>query len=282
MQKLIDTVRSVQENISFTILEIGAANYENVNRREPFHQLVDFFPDTKIIGFEVEESVCQELNLKAKDGFIYYPFALGERSETRPFYETKWAACCSLYEPNEQFNELYNGLDVQNLTKKRSIQTINLNNFVNEYGIEKVDFIKIDVQGAELDVFKGGTNILSDVLAIVSEVEFVPLYIDQPLFGDVSGFLTDYNLMFHKFLTLQGTALKPFLINNDINASSQIMWSDAMFIRNVDQINNLNEDQLLKLSLLARIYGSPDLTLFCLATIDKRKGTKLVETFLNQ
>ena len=66
--------------------------------------------------------------------------------------------------------------------------------------MKSVDFIKIDIQGAELDVFKGGVDTLKDVVAIVSEVEFIPHYIDQPLFGDVCSFLTEKGFMFHKFL----------------------------------------------------------------------------------
>ena len=35
---------------------------------------------------------------------------------------------------------------------------------------------------------------------IVSEVEFVEQYINQPLFGDVSSFLKKQDFMLHKFL----------------------------------------------------------------------------------
>ena len=44
------------------------------------------------------------------------------------------------------------------------------------YKIDCIDFIKIDVQGAELDVFKGGKKALENVLKIICEMEFVPLY----------------------------------------------------------------------------------------------------------
>ena len=62
-----------------------------------------------------------------------------------------------------------------------------------------IDFLKVDIQGAELDVFKGSRETLKEILMIVSEVEFIEQYIDQPLFGDVSSFLKDFDFMFHNF-----------------------------------------------------------------------------------
>ena len=83
---------------------------------------------------------------------------------------------------------------------------------------------------------------MKNVLTIITEVEFVQLYNDQPLFGDISSFLSEFHIMFHKFLSLQGRTLKPTVLNNDLNHSSQHMWSDAMYIRDVQKIPSLNID----------------------------------------
>lgn len=73
--------------------------------------------------------------------------------------------CCSLYEPNDSLNSLYNNLEVAYLASQSTIETINLDFFAQEYGVDAIDFIKIDVQGAELDIFKGGSQVLKNVLA---------------------------------------------------------------------------------------------------------------------
>ena len=144
--------------------------------------------------------------------------------------------CSSLYEPNEELISLYNNFEVAYLKSKSIIETISLDEFLNKNSIKSLDFIKIDVQGAALDVFKGGTKALKDVLKIVCEVEFIPIYKDQPLFGDVCKFLNDYDLMFNKFLGLAGRCLKPITLNNNPNIPSQHFWSDAIFIRHVQNI----------------------------------------------
>ena len=53
-----------------------------------------------------------------------------------------------------------------------------------------VDFMKIDVQGAELDVLKGGVNYLkNNLVGLESEVEFSSMYQDQPLFSELEIFV---------------------------------------------------------------------------------------------
>jgi FkbM family methyltransferase len=70
-----------------------------------------------------------------------------------------------------------------------SVETRRLDGICAERGIERVDFIHLDVQGAELMVLKGAGSSLSEVTAIWLEVEAVPLYRGQPLKGDVEEFL---------------------------------------------------------------------------------------------
>ena len=161
-----------------------------------------------------------------------------------------------------------------------STQTVSLDRFAADHAVTGVDFIKIDVQGAELDVFAGGVATLRDVVCIVSEVEFVPLYVDQPLFGDVCRFLTEHGLMFHKFLGMAGRALKPTLMNDDPNFVVQQMWSDAVFIRDILRLDDLPPEKLLKLAVLSHLYRSPDLMFHCMELFDRRCGTRVIEKLL--
>ena len=277
-KKLFNIIRKNKIDCKFTIIEIGALE---VSKKEPFYELLDHFPSSKIIGFEIEEDVCDQMNLKAPNGVEYYPHALGEKNERKKLYITQHPMCTSLYKPNEKLIRLYNNLEVAYLKKETETETITLDTFADKYNINDVDFIKADVQGAELDIFKGGKNVLKNVIKIICEVEFLPIYEKQPLFGDICNFLNQNDFMFNKFLGFAGRTLRPLIAEEGPNAISQCMYSDAVFIHHIEKVQNLNDEKLLKLSLLSAIYNSIDLAYFCLLIYDKRKSSNIAKDWIN-
>ena len=279
IEALFKAIARVSPSLSFTIAEVGALPIEG--QEEPFYALLDYFPASRIIAFEVDEKLCSELNDKSRSNVTYFPVALGDKEEERPFYETTHPMCCSLYRPNEDLMRNYNNLEVAMLKSTGTITTTSLDSFARQNSVDEIDLIKIDVQGAELDVFKGATKALDKVVFIVSEVEFIPLYIDQPLFGDVCEYLTEKGLMFHKFLGMAGRSIKPIVIDSDPNFASQHMWADAIFIREISRLSNLAAAKLLKMGILAYMYGSPDVAFLCFKKYDEEKGTNISQGMLN-
>ena len=277
--KFLESIAGFDNSLAFHMLEIGAHPYEDT--KEPFHQLIDFFPNSRVVAFELDKDECEKLNQKSPKEIKFFPYALGEKNEKKKLYITNHPMCTSLYKPNEKFMKLFNNLNFAYLKNIQDVETVSLDFFLKKENINFVDFIKIDIQGAELDVFKGGVESLKNILTIITEVEFVQLYNDQPLFGDMSSFLSEFQIMFHKFLSLQGRTLKPTVLNNDLNHSSQHMWSDAMYIRDVEKISSLEKHQILKLSVLGYLYGSPDLTFYCLSIYDKKYNTQLIDLLKN-
>ena len=277
---LVELLKQSNISLTFKLIEVGALKIQDQD--EPFYELLDYFPSTKIIGFEIDKEICEKMNSQAKEGVKYYSHALGKDNEQRKFYITQNPMCSSLYKPNEELIKLYNNFEVAYLKKETKIETISLDYFVEKHEVGDVDFIKIDVQGAELDVFKGGSKTLKNVLKIVCEVEFIQHYENQPLFGEVSDYLSQYNLMFNKFLGLSGRALKPIMLNNNPNLPSQHIWSDAVFVRHIQKIHSLNDEKLLKLGLLACVYYSLDLTFYCLSEYDKRHSTTFAKNWMSK
>ena len=60
-----------------------------------------------------------------------------------------------------------------------------LDTFCKDEQIERIDLLKMDVQGGELGILQGARQLLAQkkIAVIYSEVFFVPMYQNQPLFG---------------------------------------------------------------------------------------------------
>lgn len=61
--------------------------------------------------------------------------------------------------------------------------------------IKKVDLIWIDVQGFEIEVFKGFGNMLKDVSVIQTECSWKPKYHNQPSYKDVCDYLHQFGFV---------------------------------------------------------------------------------------
>ena len=268
---LAEIVLAACPDITFTSLEVGALPLDG--KKEPTQQLLDLFEGSRVVAFEVDPELCEKLNRETPSGMEFHPVALGRTEEQRPFYETAHPMCGSLFKPREQLADTYNNLEYQRVKNVTTLNTISLDGFVRDHNTGPIDFIKLDIQGAELDVFRGGKNTLSDVLMIVTEVMFIPMYEAQPLFGDQYAFLDQQGFMFHKFLGMGGRTIKPIVLRNDPNFVSQNMWSDAVFMRNPAKLDALAPERVLKLGVLALLYGSIDVGIHCFSHFDQRSGT---------
>jgi len=73
--------------------------------------------------------------------------------------------------------------------EEMEVDTETLDGFCAKHGIERIDLMHLDVQGAELMVLGGAFRMLPRTTAIWLEVERIPLYRDQPLVSDVERFM---------------------------------------------------------------------------------------------
>jgi len=270
---LSQLLRTANRALRFNILEVGARPIHQ--GQEPFYSVLSLFPGSRIDALEPDETLCARQNEAARPGLTFHPFALGRTEERRTFYETEDPMCSSLYEPKEAVLDRYNNLEVARIKRTTTIETVSLDRFVGDLGVGAIDFIKIDIQGGELDVFQGGCSTLENVLGIVTEAAFIEHYVHQPLFGDVCAFLTGQGIQFQKILGVGGRTLKPIVLNNDPNLCSQQMWADVLFFRELFADRELSSDQYLKLAALALIYGCLDVALICCGRVDEREGQSI-------
>jgi FkbM family methyltransferase len=139
--------------------------------------------------------------------------------------------------------------------------------------IPSIDLLKIDVQGGEVDVFEGGSTALIGAVAIISEVSFIRLYENQPLFHDQAALLEKMGFQFTKFLFLKARHLRTRYSGrlNPKKNKNQVIDGDAVFIRNLVKAENYSDEQLKHLAVCAdAVFESYDLSLRCIQILVDR------------
>jgi FkbM family methyltransferase len=99
---------------------------------------------------------------------------------------------------SKEFNLLENGSSVleefnETSGKKIRLTTATVDNLLGKRSIEKVDFIKIDVQGYELEILRGAEKYLETCEVILSEVSLMALHKDCPVMVDVVNFMDRFD-----------------------------------------------------------------------------------------
>ena len=250
------------------VLDIGARQEDNDCYASLLEQGL-----AQITGFEPEPSEFQRL--KSRPGpFAYHPDFLGDGNPAT-LHVTHYPGCSSLLDPDPAVIDLFEGIGASSpggnfhVLEKVPVQTTRLDD-IRE--IAPPDYIKIDVQGAELTVLKHGTRTLSSATVVQTEVEFLPLYKGQPLFGDMQCFFREQGFVLHKLIDISGRTFRPLRNpEHPYRALSQVLWADAVFVRDFTDFSRWSLDDLLKAALiLTDVYNSYDLALLYLREHDLR------------
>jgi len=156
---------------------------------------VDFYPYLGVSGFEPDPAECDRLN-RESDSLPYparfLPYALGRNTRDGvTFYVANWPVASSIYPPNPEFLTPFEDAPaLLSVKDERQISTVTLDDVCADMGVTP-DHLKLDVEGAELDVLMGGESALRDTLMLEVEVEFGPLRLNQPLFAEVDEYLRE-------------------------------------------------------------------------------------------
>lgn len=122
------------------------------------------------------------------------------------FSSTRTEACLHVFRDGSALNSLYRrrGLEGYGISSQQQKETIRLETvdaYCKEHGLEKdgVDFCKIDVEGHELEVFKGMTGMLEKKAIRLIQFEYGGCNIDsRVLLKDIFDFFQPFDYTFYK------------------------------------------------------------------------------------
>lgn len=152
--------------------------------------MAKFFPQASIHAFEPIPYLYNKLQKNAQQcptQIHTYDYALSDKHEITTMYVSEEpdapnipSMSSSLLPPKEHLN-----YSTAQFKKEILVPAITIDAWAQQYAIEKVDFLWLDMQGYELPALKASSHILKTVKVILTEVEFVEAYAGQYLFNDV-------------------------------------------------------------------------------------------------
>jgi FkbM family methyltransferase len=223
----------------------------------------------RVTGFEPQPDALEELLRRRGPFETYLPDAVGDGG-THTLRVTAASGMTSLLRPDARRLGLFNGFtEWGQVCREVQLTTRRLDDLDS---VGSFDLLKIDIQGAELMVFQGARRKLQRAVAVHTEVSFVPLYENQPVFGDVDQELRGHGFIPHAFAAIKRWPIGPVIPGVEFRTqSNQLLEADVVYVRDFAHPDDMSDEQLKQLALIAHhVYGSVDLAHHCLLALTTR------------
>ncbi len=228
------------------------------------------FNNLKTILFEPDiEEFNKLLNNKLENSIVINS-ALADEPRIVNFHICNWQQVSSIFEPNKELLAEFEDSERFNIQKTVSLKADSLNNLLKAKNIHEIDFIKIDTQGSELDILKGASNYFPSLIGLEVEVEFIQLYLNQPLFNEINNFVESNGFI---LMDLRRSYWKRKGHSNS-SKKGQLICGDALYFRhpqNLFTMQNLTQEKIFKSVQLYLTYGYDDFASMTLQLAENKR-----------
>lgn len=196
------------------IVDIGAS-HGRVTRK-----LMKLFPAAQAYAFEPNPAYRAVLQEQSEKNDHFHPVfqGLSDKPGTFTLNVTASPGATSLLKPNQRSREMFpEGSSVEK-TVEVEINTLDQWNTEER---RRIDLIKMDIQGNELNALKGSEKTLENGVALIyTEIMFNSLYEGAALYSDIDIWLRERGYCLYNMY-------KPRMDSNGM-----LVWANAIFIRN--------------------------------------------------
>lgn len=181
--ELEDLIKNVKR--PNTVIDVGS------NKGQFILLIEKIFPNRSVHSFEPIKEMLEKQKkfFQFKKNIFFNNFALGRSNSHKEFYVTNRADSSSFLKIAERENYSKNYI----VKERRKIQIQTLDNYFNKKKILQPVFIKMDVQGYELEVLKGSKKILKKTDYLLLEVSENEMYKTQPTELKIIRYLKKFN-----------------------------------------------------------------------------------------
>ena len=222
-----------------------------------------------ITGFDPQAETLEALSQGDDDRYL--PYAIGD-GKTHHLNIYKGSGLTSLFPIRRA--TLFYLMGLKRAAQRVGSEAMKTHRLDDIAEIQRIDLLKIDIQGAEKMVFEHGGQKIQTAVVVHSEINFFPLYDGQPGFGDVDVALRKLGFVPHSFYhTVKRHVRSRYLGSLDNAEQTHLLDGDILYFRDLSQPDDLSTTQLQKMALIADgIYGFADYTLRCLDELEKRNA----------
>lgn len=176
------TVKDFIPNVN-TVIDVGASDGIFIKASK------FVFPNAKVYAFEPIRDLYEKIEKRDFKDTEVFNFALGNKNTIQTFnYNPDFTGVSSFLNINDNIRT------IQNIPKTDVKLDIQVKRFSDlNLSIQRPCFLKIDVEGYELNVLKGFGDRLKEIDAIQIECLFKKHYDNEPTLSDTISYLKRYN-----------------------------------------------------------------------------------------
>lgn len=260
----------------FVLLDIGARG----GMQHPWTQWERDLISVILVEADAEEAAQLQAQLRPVEGVVL-PFALWDENGRVTLKLTKSRGCSSVLAPNRTFLDQFPDCGRFEVEREVSLEAVTLDSIADSRELPTIDFAKIDVQGAELAILKGGRGRLAaNLIGLEAEVEFSPMYRNQPLFSDIDGFVREELGL--ELWDVRKTYWKHAAGIDAGSPKGQLIFGDALYLRPLHGLERWLEplgreaaqEKIAMLVLASLVYGYAD---YALAVLKSSHASSLLD-----
>ncbi|MEI7932766.1 MAG: FkbM family methyltransferase [Alphaproteobacteria bacterium] len=208
---------------------------------------------------------------KARPNERFLPYLVGDGKD-HTLHMCAHPGLNSLLEPNPAVLALYSDLQ-RNAAVTRKVEALRTRRLDDISEIKIIDLLKVNMQGGELAVLRGGRQVLARAVAVHVDVTFVRLYKGQPASGDIDLELRRLGLVLHHFVTAKRFVMAASAASyHNESPSSQLINGEALYLRDLSRHDLMDDEQLKHLAVICHHYAAFDEARFCMGVLEKRRS----------
>ena len=233
---------------------------------------------TTATGFEPDPSAYDKL-ISTPDhtwkSAQIFPIAISGQPGIRTLNVPSDPRGASLLEPMALSGAARTKEQFYKIIETHQVKTETLDHVIARFDLSAPEYLKIDIEGAELEVLKSSPNTLNKLLAIKVEVAFDKFRADQPLAHEIMEFLHTAGFVLMDLIApahwrTDGHVIHPLLDKTAIPYTrGQLAHGDFLYFRRPLDSNSSKDDvaqRNLKLALIAMSFGYFDFAADIFAT----------------